>query len=141
MKLRRFLAAIGTVLMLMTAAAIPASAATAYQHLTARINGGATVSSNVAEKTTTGLFAYTASPSTSDGWNSNGSEWVYIRGRSSGGSQATGLAHRNYYGYVVSGTLPYLSGFGSLNSYYKIAIEYDNDNPYEYVNLHMIWTP
>lgn len=141
MKLRKFLASIGSVLMLMMAVAIPASATTQYETMTARIYGGATVSSKTAQKTTTGNFAYSARPSTSDGWNSSGNEWVYIRGRSSGGSQATGLAHRNYYGNTATGTLSYLSGYGATGGYYKIAIEYDNNNPYEYVNLYMTWTP
>ena len=26
-------------------------------------------------------------------------------------------------------------------TYYKLAIEYDNDNPYKYVDLYVTWTP
>ena len=37
--------------------------------------------------------------------------------------------------------MPYLSGYGTVGTYYKLAIEYDNDNPYKYVDLYVTWTP
>ena len=45
------------------------------------------------------------------------------------------------YGSTVTGTMPYLSGYGTVGTYYKLAIEYDNDNPYKYVDLYVTWTP
>ena len=141
MKLKRFLASILSVFALMVAVALPASADSRTETLTARIYGGATISSGTVKKTDYGSFKFTAQPSTNDGWNMNGKEWVYLRGRSQSNAQATGVTRENYYGSPVSRSLTYLSGYGSQNSYYKIAIEYGNNNPYEYVNLRVNWTP
>lgn len=80
-------------------------------------------------------------PMHSDGWSTNSDEYVYFRGRSIGGSQATALAYQNYYGTMREGNLTYLSGYGSVGSYYKMAIEYSNDNPYQYVYLNVGWAP
>lgn len=138
---KRMLALLSAAILCFSMVAIPASAATGSGEMYASIGGGATVSNTAVLKSKTGSFGYTAKPYTSDGWSSQGDEWVYFRGRSEAGSQATGLHHRAYYGVTVSGTLPYNSGFGYVGSRYKIAIEYDNENPYKYVDLYVTWTP
>lgn len=141
MKLKRTFASIASALMLMTAVALPASAAVKNAVLYASINGGATVSSVSAKKESAGNFTFVAQPNSSDGWSSQGDEWVYFRGRSSDGAQATSLAHKSYSGTKVDGQLGYYSGYGLIGTYYKMAIEYDSNNPYEYVNLYVSWIP
>lgn len=125
----------------MSAIALPASAATGSGEMYASLNGGPTVSNTSVRKSSSGSYAYTAKPYSSGGWSSKGDEWVYFRGRSSSGAQATGLHHRAYYGSTVTGTIPYLSGYGTVGTYYKLAIEYDNDNPYKYVDLYVNLDP
>jgi len=93
------------------------------------------------KKERSGNYNYSASPYTSDGWSARGDEWVYIRGRSQTGAQATQSAHINYTGRQKDGSLTYLSGYGALNGYYRVAIEYDNNNPYQYVYLAVSWNP
>ena len=141
MKIKRLLAVCLAAIMMVSALAIPASAATGKGEMYASIGGGATVSNTSVVKGTVGSYSYTADSMGSGGWSTSGDEWVYFRGRSSSGTQATSLGHRNYYGAQVSGNLSYYSGYGSVGTYYKIAIEYDSDNPYQYVDLYVTWTP
>ena len=141
MKLKRLFTGVLSAVMLMSAIALPASAATGSGEMYASLNGGPTVSNTSVRKSSSGSYAYTAKPYSSGGWSSKGDEWVYFRGRSSSGAQATGLHHRAYYGSTVTGTIPYLSGYGTVGTYYKLAIEYGNDNPYKYVDLYVTWTP
>ena len=138
---KRLIAGVAACLMAVSAFSISASAYSALENMKATIYGGATVSSASAMKSATGKFHFTARANTSDGWNTSGNEWVYFRGRSANNAQATQLAHRNYYGEQVRDYMGYLSGYGRVSTYYKIAIEYDNSNPYEYVNLKVTWTP
>lgn len=131
-------------ILLVSAMALPASAAnSATETMYASMNGGATVSSQSARKNVTrDSMYYQAKAATSDGWNTSGNEWVYFRGRSSSGAvQVTELAHRNYYGSLRTGYMTYLNGYGSVGSYYKIAIQYDSSNPYQYVRLSVGWAP
>lgn len=107
----------------------------------ARIYQGATVSSNSARKTSAGNYAVTPSPNGSDGWSNKGDEWVFVRGRTAAGQHATELGHYAYRGTASTKWLGYLSGKAKVNSNYKVAIEYDNDNPYEYVDLIVTWVP
>lgn len=132
------------ILILIGAFSMPASAADPdeiyKENLYARIYGGATVSSSSAKKIYSGQFKYGCYKATADGWSSKGDEWIYLRGRNSTGTvQATGLAHMNFHGYQRSGSLSYLSGHGQMNTRYKVAIEYDNTNPYEYVVIETQW--
>ena len=139
---KRLIAGMAACLMAVSAFSVSASANSALENMKATIYGGATVSSASAEKTAVGKFFITARANTSDGWNTSGNEWVYFRGRSAkNNAQATKLVHRNYYGEQVRDYMGYLSGYGTLGTNYRIAIEYDNSNPYEYVNLRMTWTP
>lgn len=145
MKIKRFLAVCLAAIMMVSAMAIPASAAgIAEEVMYARIYGGATVSSSSAQKSTTrpSLY-YNALPASDDGWSAAGNEWVYFRGRDAiGTTQVTYVDHKNYDGYTLpENYLAYLSGYGSKGSFYKMAIEYDNNNPYEYVNLNVNWAP
>ena len=117
--------------------------ASAYgqERMIARIYQGATVSSNSAKKTASGRFAVTPTPYGSDGWSSKGDEYVYFRGRTDSGEQATVLRRKSYNGTSSTEWINYLSGKASVGSYYKVAIEYDNTNPYEYVDLIVTWVP
>ena len=122
--------------------AIPASAETGSEVIYDSKDGVATVSGSQAKKTTGGSMVYSAEPYTSDGWSSDGDEWVYFRGRSSSGlTQVTESQRLNYTGRTRYGSLPYLSGYGVMGDYYRIAIQYDSSNPYQYVNLYVTWTP
>ena len=121
--------------------AVPASAASHRENLKAYIYGGAVVSSVSAKKERSGNYNYSASPYTSDGWSARGDEWVYIRGRHQNYAQATNFARINYTGRQKDGSLTYLSGYGKMNDYYRVAIEYDNNNPYQYVYLAVSWNP
>lgn len=142
MKKKRLLTAILAMAIMVSAVAIPASA-TDYviETLRADMGGGATVSSKVSKKTLTrrSMF-YNALAATSDGWSKKGDEYVYFRGRSSNGStRVTDLARRNYSGTARSGNMKYASGYGYVGHKYKIAIEYDNNNPYDFVRLTVGW--
>lgn len=141
MKLKRMIVCFVSAVMLMTAIALPASAETRTATMYASINSGATLSSRSAKKESGGSFAFSASPNSSSGWSTKGDEWVYFRGRTAGGSQATSLLHKSYKGTKVSGLLEYYRCYGYIGSYYKMAIEYDNNNPYEYVDLYVRWIP
>ena len=123
---KRLIAGMAACLMAVSAFSVSASANSALENMKAAV----------------GKFFFTARANTSDGWNTSGNEWVYFRGRSAkNNAQATKLVHRNYYGEQVRDYMGYLSGYGTLGTNYRIAIEYDNSNPYEYVNLRMTWTP
>ena len=139
-----------SMIVMLSAVAIPVSAKTiaeppgyAIEELCAKINGGATVSSQSAmKKTDRDSMYFNARSATADGWNTSGNEWVWFRGRSASGTvQVTEAALKNYYGSLVEDYLTYLYGYGSVGSYYRIAIEYDNENPYEYVVLDVGWAP
>ena len=107
-----------------------------------KVNGSATVSTKSAKKTVGGAMFFAAKPYTSDGWNTSGNEWVYFRGRDSSGSNwATDLSHLNYTGYEKMNYMSYLSGYGTMGYYYKMAIQYDSSNPYSYVKLTVRWNP
>lgn len=119
-----------------------ASAATRTEILRATIYGGADVSSYSAKKERSGNFTFTVKPSGAGGWSIKGDEIVWFRGRDFvGNTQATEATTRTYRGSIVSGSLKYHSGYGKIGDYYKMAIQYDNANPYEWVNLEVSWTP
>lgn len=144
MKAKKLFAIMLAMVLMVSALAIPASAAnSAVEEMYAEIYGGATVSSQSARKNVTrNSLYYNAKAASSDGWNTSGNEWVYFRGRNGAGTvQATNYERRNYYGTLREGYLTYFSGYGSVGSYYKMAIEYDNDNPYQYVLLDVGWAP
>lgn len=122
--------------------AIPVSAETVSEVIYDSKAEGPAISGKQAKKTTTGSMIYTADSYGSDGWSSDGDEWVYFRGRSSSGlTQVTESQRLNYTGYIRYGSLPYLSGYGVMGDYYRIAIQYDSSNPHQYVNLYVTWTP
>lgn len=137
---KRLIAGVAACLMAVSAFSMSASAY-AQERMIARIYQGATVSSNSARKTSSGSFAVTPAPNGSDGWSSKGDEYVYSRGRTASGAQATVLNRSAYNGVASTKWLNYLSGKASVGSYYKVAIEYDNTNPYEYVDLIVTWVP
>lgn len=144
MKAKKLFAIMLAMVLMVSALAIPASAAnSAVEEMYASMGGGATVSSQSAKKNVTrDSMYYNAKSASSDGWNTSGNEWVYFRGRSASGKvQVTELAHRNYYGNLREGYMTYLNNYGSVNSYYKIAIQYDSSNPYQYVRLTVGWAP
>lgn len=139
---KRLVALFSVLVMMVSIMAIPASADVAQERLKARIYGGAVVSSKSAKKVASGNFTYMAAPYGSDGWSPNSDEWVYVRGRTLSSAQATTLDRISYNGISTkSRSLSYLSGSGIQGNSYRIAIEYDNNNPYEWVNLTMTWTP
>lgn len=143
MRFKRMIATVLSSVMLMTAVAVPASAASRTQYnMVARINGGRTVSDASARKDSGGGMWYGANRSNTGGWSDKGNEWVYFRGRNASGSYgATDVIRRNYTGSRCTGVMSYLTGYGFIGNYYRIAIEYDNDNPYEYVELNVEWIP
>ncbi|WP_395506552.1 hypothetical protein [Hominenteromicrobium mulieris] len=137
---KRLIAGMAACLMAVSAFSMSASAY-GQERMIARIYQGATVSSNSAKKTASGRFAVTPTPYGSDGWSSKGDEYVYFRGRTDSGEQATVLRRKSYNGTSSTEWINYLSGKASVGSYYKVAIEYDNTNPYEYVDLIVTWVP
>lgn len=137
---KRLIAGVAACLMAVSAFSMSASAY-GQERMIARIYQGATVSSNSAKKTASGRFAVTPTPYGSDGWSSKGDEYVYFRGRTDSGEQATVLRRKSYNGTSSTEWINYLSGKASVGSYYKVAIEYDNTNPYEYVDLIVTWVP
>lgn len=144
MKAKKLFAIMLAMVLMVSALAIPASAAnSAVEEMYASMGGGATVSSQMARKNVTrDSLYYNAKSASSDGWNTSGNEWVYFRGRDRTGEiHATELDHRNYYGSLREGYLGYLGDFGSVGTYYKMAIQYDSSNPYQYVRLIVGWAP
>ena len=137
---KRLIAGMAACLMAVSAFSMSASAY-AQERMFARIYQGATLSANSARKDSSGSFAVTPAPYGSDGWSSKGDEYVYSRGRTASGEQATALSRSSYNGVASTKWLNYLSGKAKIGSYYKVAIEYDNSNPYEYVDLIVTWTP
>lgn len=139
---KRIYSLLFAVVILASFCAVAASATEVSEYLYAKIDGGATVSTKSAKKTVGGAMFFAAQPATSSGWNASGNEWVYFRGRdSSGYNWATNSAHLNYTGYEKMNYMSYLSGYGVMNDYYKMAIQYDSSNPYTYVELIVRWNP
>lgn len=137
---KRLIAGMAACLMAVSAFSMSASAY-GQERMIARIYQGATVSSNSARKTSAGNYAVTPSPNGSDGWSNKGDEYVYFRGRTAAGAQATQSERSAYNGTATTKWLSYLSGKANVGSYYKVAIEYDNTNSYEYVDLIVTWVP
>lgn len=104
------------------------------------LNGGSVVSSGSAKKTITGtMYTYTKErPGTSIKWV-QGEETINLRGRSSGGT--TGVTSLGETSYAGATYLTYKSGYGKVNSYYKLAVQYASDNPYEKLDLQCTWRP
>lgn len=103
------------------------------------LNGGSKVSSGSARKAVAGaMYTYTQErPGTSITWV-QGVETVNLRGRSINGTQATTLGETSYAGPVY---LTYNTGYGSIGSHYKLAVQYASDNPYEKLDLRCTWRP
>ena len=72
MKLKRLFTGVLSAVMLMSAIALPASAATGSGEMYASLNGGPTVSNTSVRKSSSGSYAYTAKPYSSGGWGMNG---------------------------------------------------------------------
>lgn len=68
----------------------------------------------------------------------HGVETVNLRGRTRSGTRCTDLAQRNTPG---GGDMAYHRGYGSIGARYMLAVQYDDSNPYQYLDLRCRWTP
>lgn len=129
---------IGAIL-ISTLATSASAAQSATENFYVYINGGAVVSSKMAEKTGTGMMWVSIDKMAGSRVNWVSSETVNYRGRSPSGAQATTLGQTN----KPTGTVKrgYLSGYGSIGSYYRMAVQYDNSNPYTRLELTATWMP
>lgn len=141
MKCLRKLLAVGLAVMsLATSAVVPAMAESRTENFTVYLNGGSIVSGGSARKEVSGkMYAYVSErPGTYVDWV-QGAEVVNLRGRSANGQvKVTSLRQTAYSGGYY---MTYYSGYGNLNSYYKLAVQYDDENPYEYLELQCSWRP
>lgn len=132
--------AVGLAVMSLATSAMPAMAQSRSENFFVYLNGGSVVSSGSAKKEVSGtMYTYTQErPGTSVEWV-QGQETVNLRGRSSGGgTKVTALKQTKYSG---ANYLTYLSGYGTIGNYYKLAVQYDSDNPYQKLDLQCTWRP
>ena len=121
------------------------SASAAYsvsENFDVYINGGSVVSSKMAEKALNNRLPMWAWVKKQDGstvkWLP--SEYVNIRGRSPSNKYATSVEQVNSE-YVGQIKLPYLDGYGQMGYFYRMAVQYDNNNPYTHLELTVSWSP
>lgn len=125
---------------LMSSISVPVMADSRTENFFVYLNGGSVVSSGSAKKTVAGaMYTYTRErPGTSITWV-QGEETVNLRGRSAGGT--TGVTSLGETSYAGATYLSYYSGYGKIGSYYKLAVQYASDNPYEKLDLQSTWRP
>lgn len=132
---------VGSVFLISTMIA-PASAANlgeACENFHVYINGGSVVSSKTATKEISGPMWSNARKQTGSSVNWLSSEYVNLRGRTNSGVKCTSLGKTNTPGETVY--LYYNSGYGTLYQPYRIAVQYDNSNPYTHLELTVCWSP
>ncbi|MDD3278589.1 MAG: hypothetical protein PHG16_06855 [Lachnospiraceae bacterium] len=139
MRIKRVLATVLTSLTVASLAITPVMAAQRTETFYVYLGGGSKVSSGSAVKDVGGGMWYSVkeAPGTTITWV-QGVETINLRGRTSGGTQCTTLAQRSTRG---SGIMSYFSGYGSIGSYYKMAVQYDDSNPYQHLELQCSWIP
>ncbi|GHU43971.1 hypothetical protein FACS1894111_10490 [Clostridia bacterium] len=139
MKGKKFLALLLGVTTILGTAVIPVAAQALTENFHVYHYGGAVVSSNAAQKEDTSNymgFAVDKRYGTTVNWVT--SETVYLRGRTSGGTQCTSLASVNQ---PASGAMTYASGYATYGSYYRLAVQYADANPYTHLDLTASWAP
>lgn len=127
------------IMMMCSVLAIPVNAASKTENFHVYINGGSVVSSGTAKKddSLNYMYTYTSKRSgTTVNWVS--SETVNLRGRTSSGTKCTALGTRTSPG---ARNLTYSSGYGYKGNYYRVAVQYDNSNPYTHLDLTVKWIP
>lgn len=141
--MRKTIASLMSLALIATTFISPTSAASiATEDFHVYINGGSVVSSQMAEKrSATGLSMWAwvvEQEGTTVDWLP--SEYVNIRGRSPSNAYATSVEQTNS---PDAGDihLYYLDGYGQMGSYYKMAVQYDNNNPYTHLELTVTWSP
>lgn len=137
---RRLLAIVLAVSTLVGSTSVSALANSRTENFFVYMNGGSVVSSGAAKKTEYGsMYTYTKErPGSTITWV-QGVETVNLRGRNVGtATKATVLGETSYRGSTYLG---YLSGCGKMNHYYKLAVQYASDNPYEKLDLECLWRP
>ena len=141
--MRKLFAGLMATALIATAFVFPANAAyTATENFHVYINGGSVVSSKRAEKqlaTALPMWAWVVEQEGSSvDWLP--SEYVNIRGRSPSNQYATTVEQTNSTdeGQI---SLYYLDGYGQQGSFYKMAVQYDNNNPYTHLELTVTWSP
>lgn len=137
---KRMVALVLAMLTAVCSISVPVMADSRTENFFVYLNGGSVVSSGSAKKTVTGtMYTYTKErPGTAITWV-QGVETVNLRGRSANGT--TGVTYLGETSYAGATYLTYKSGYGSLNSYYKLAVQYASDNPYEKLDLQCTWRP
>lgn len=141
--MRKLYATLLSFTLIATAFIFPASAASmATENFHIYINGGSVVSSKMAEKPTATALPMWAWVVEQEGTTVKWlpSEYVNIRGRSPSNAYATTVEQTNSpdEGKI---SLYYLDGYGQQGSYYKMAVQYDNNNPYTHLELTVTWSP
>lgn len=139
MKIKKIVTLFLTALTLTSFATTPVMAAKRTETFYVYLGGGSKVSSGSAKKDVGGGMWYEVkeAPGSTITWV-QGVETVNLRGRTFGGTQCTNLAQRSTRG---KGTMSYFSGYGTIGSYYKLAVQYDSSNPYEHLELQCSWIP
>lgn len=104
------------------------------------INGGSQVSSGSAKKAKSGtMYTYTRAIAGSNVTWVQGVETVNLRGRTQDGKTGvTSLGETSYQGPIY---LTYKYGYGTVGAYYRLAVQYASDNPYEKLELQCTWRP
>lgn len=139
MGIKKIAAAMAAVVCLAGTVVVPVMAETGIDTFYITKGGGSVVSSFSYKKEAAGGMFYTVkeNPKNSITWV-QGKEIVNLRGRTINNTKCTGLASRSTRG---SGTMYYNSGYGKLNEFYRLAVQYDSSNPYTKLDLICTWTP
>lgn len=139
MRLKKALSTIMATLALTFCVTVPVLAEQKTETFHVYLGGGSDVSSQSARKDVGGGMWYNVkeAPGTSITWV-QGVETVNLRGRTSAGTKCTALAQRSTRG---TGIMKYYSGYGVMGNRYKIAVQYDSDNPYQHLELQCSWIP
>lgn len=123
--------------------ATPANAAEYMEYADFHIykNGGSVVSDVWAQKTSGPSVpmetTIVKAPGSTVNWLP--SETVYWRGRSSSYAKATTLGEANQ--SLTDRELNYLSGFGTFGTYYTLAAQYADTNPYTHLEIWIYFKP
>lgn len=143
MKVKKILLSLAMVASILGTVVMPVSAKRSNEVSRAEsfmvyINGGSVLSSVAIRKGGDGrTMGYYARERRGTNIRWYRSETVNLRGRTERGARCTDLAQQNTEG---GGDMSYYSGYGHKNHYYKLAVQYDDNNPYRVLDLRCRWT-
>lgn len=134
-KIKKMSAAFLAAVMLISSLAVGASAYAWTDTFQVYKNQGAKLSNAVPKWNFDNFFKMELKKGSS--WY-EGEEMIHARARDTGNNWASNLVSTKYAGTFKPS---YLSGHGAWGYSYKLAVQYDDDNPYDYAYVTVNWEP